>query len=186
MTCREGHAPKWPDFEKDNLARLVHGSDSPRVLEAVARIREDAVVREAPWVVEPVFSDALHRYCRAEARARLLTEHVLKVAAEHGAGKVSSRLWESAVASDNAASRAAADLGLTPMSRAHLAALATSTEAGQASLARMAEQGRQIREARALGECHEGNGDREKEVEAEGRLVRAIPAPTSQPRGGAS
>lgn len=66
------------------------------------------------------FADALERYCRAEGCARLLTEHIFNLCDEGGADKVPVRLWESAVSSDHAASRAANDLGLTPLSRARL------------------------------------------------------------------
>ncbi len=148
MTCRPDHAPRHADFEEGNTLSLVHGANSPRVIEAVARIVRDDVVAQAPWIVEPIFSDALQRYCRAEARARLLSEHIFAVIEEKGAGKVAQRLWESAVASDNAASKAAAEMGLTPLARARLAALTTGTAAGQASLEALAERGRAIRERR--------------------------------------
>jgi hypothetical protein len=135
----------WPPFEQGNTASLVHGADSPRVIEAVARIVRDDVVEQAPWIVEPIFADALQRYCRAEARARLLSDHMFKLADDEGPHKVPIRLWESAVACDNAASKAAADLGLTPLARARLASLAATTEATHEGLARLSERGRAIR-----------------------------------------
>jgi hypothetical protein len=138
----------WAPFQDGNTAALVHGGQSPRVIEAVARIVRDDVIEQAPWIVEPIFGDALARYCRAEARARLLSDHIFAVADAHGAGKVPQRLWESAVASDNAASKAAAELGVTPLARARLAALTTSAETGQASLETLRARGAEIIRAR--------------------------------------
>lgn len=138
----------WPPFEPGNTAALVHGGQSPRVIEAVARIVRDDVIEQAPWIVEPIFGDALARYCRAEARARLLSDHIFAVAEDHDAGKVPQRLWESAVASDNAASKAAAELGVTPLARARLAALTTSAETGAASLESLRARGAEIIAAR--------------------------------------
>jgi len=138
----------WPPFENGNTASLVHGADSPRVIEAVGRIVRDDVVEQAPWIVQPIFADALLRYCRAEARARLLSDHMFKLADDEGPDKVPIRLWESAVACDNAASKAAADLGLTPLARARLASLTATTEATHDALARLAETGRAIRQRR--------------------------------------
>jgi hypothetical protein len=139
----------WPPFEPGNMAHLTHGANSPRVVEAVARIVRDDVVAQAPWIVEPIFGDALARYCRAEARARLLSDHIFAVADEHGPAKVPQRLWESAVASDTAASKAAAELGVTPLARARLAALTATAETGAASLAALQTKGAEIVARRA-------------------------------------
>lgn len=139
----------WEPFESGNFAHLRHGADSPRVVEQVARIVSAEVTEQAPWIVEPIFADALMRYCRAEARAKLLSDHIFRLADEQGTGKVPGRLWESAVASDNAASRAATELGITPLARARLAALTTSAEAGQASLADLQRRGAEIAARRA-------------------------------------
>jgi hypothetical protein len=138
----------WPPFEDGNTMALIHGADSPRVIEAVARIVRDDVVVQAPWILEPIFADALLRYCRAEARARLLSDHIFNLAEGQGAHKVPIRLWESAVACDNAAARAAADLGVTPLARARLASLTATTEATNAGLQDLAERGRAIRQRR--------------------------------------
>lgn len=139
---------KWPEAEIGNTLALKHGGQSPRVVEAVARIVADDVVEQAPWITEPIFGDALARYCRAEARARLLSDHIFKVADEQGAGKVPQRLWESAVASDNAASKAGAELGITPLARARLAMLTTSSDVGQASLDDLRRRGAEVIERR--------------------------------------
>jgi hypothetical protein len=138
----------WEPFLPDHVKSMIHGGNSPRVIEAVARIVRSAVVEQAPWLLEPIFGDSLERYCRAEARARLLADHIFRVSDEQGPEKIPVRLWESAVACDNAASRCAADLGLTPLSRAKLAALTTSTEVSATQLAQLGETGKAIRAKR--------------------------------------
>lgn len=150
---------------RGNTWHLVHGADSPPVVEAVARIRHDEVVAQAPWLEQPIFADALHRYARAEARARLLSAHIFRVADEQGAEKVPQRLWEAAVASDNAASKAAAELGVTPLARARLAALTTSAEATAAGLADLAATGKAIKERR-LAELAAQTDEPEEETDA--------------------
>lgn len=139
----------WEPFLPEHVKSIIHGAKSERVVAAVAKVVKSEVVQDAPWLLEPIFGDSLERYCRAEARARLLADHMFRVADEDGAERIPVRLWESAVACDNAASRCAADLGLTPLSRAKLAALTTSTEVSAASLEKLAQSGAQIRQRRA-------------------------------------
>ena len=139
----------WPPFEDENTAALVHGARSPRVVDAVATVLAESVVAEAPWLEAEIFQPAIWRYARAEARARLLSNYILQVAEEHPE-KVGSRLWESANGADNTASKMAEALGLTPLSRARLAAIVTSTEATTAGIADLAERGKAIRARRAL------------------------------------
>jgi hypothetical protein len=138
----------WEPFLPDHLKSIVHGADSPRVIEAVAKIVRSEVVEQAPWLLEPIFGDALERYARSEARARLLADHIFRVADKEGAQKIPVRLWESAVACDNAASRAATDLGLTPLSRAKLALLTTSNERAAQGLEELSATGAAIRAKR--------------------------------------
>jgi hypothetical protein len=138
----------WEPFLPDHVKSIVHGADSPRVIEAVAKIVRSEVVEQAPWLLEPIFGDALERYARSEARARLLADHIFRVADEEGAQKIPVRLWESAVACDNAASRAATDLGLTPLSRAKLALLTTSNERAAQGLEELSATGAAIRAKR--------------------------------------
>jgi hypothetical protein len=135
---------KWEDFAPEHVKSMIHGAKSPRVVEAVARIVHSEVVEQAPWIVEPIFGDALARYCRAEARARLLSDHIFRVSDEQGAAKVPVSLWESASTADNTASKMAKELAITPLARAHLAALTTSAETGQASLAALQARGAEI------------------------------------------
>ncbi len=138
----------WEPFLPDHVQNMLHGARSPRVIEAMAKVVKSEVTADAPWLLKPIFGDALERYCRAEGRARLLADHIFRVCDEEGARRVPIRLWESAVACDNAASRAANDLGLTPLSRARLASLTATTEATSEGLAQLAERGRAIRQRR--------------------------------------
>jgi hypothetical protein len=129
-----------PPFEDDNTAALVHGASSPRVHEAVAVILADAVVAEAPWLEAAIFQDAVWRYARAEARARLLNNYIFAIAEEHPE-KVGVRVWEAASASDRTASKLAETLGLTPLSRAKLQQIVTGTASTEAALKQLADKG---------------------------------------------
>ena len=139
----EARGYKWADAEDGNFLSLKHGAQSPRVVDAVAEIIADAVIEDAPWLRTRLFSAAVWRYARSEARARLLSNYIFAVAEEHP-DKVGSRLWESANGADNTASKMAEALGLTPLSRAKLAALVTSTEVAGEGLKRLTETGREI------------------------------------------
>jgi hypothetical protein len=134
--------------EPGNLLALKHGADSPRIVAALARIVREEVISQAPWIIEPIFEEAVERYCRASATARLLSDHIFEVCEKQGAEMVPIRLWEGLVASQNLASRCGADLGLTPLSRAKLAALTTSTEVAAQSLNQLGETGKAIRAKR--------------------------------------
>jgi len=143
-----GHEIIGTPAEPGNLLALKHGADSPRIVAALARVVRDEVIAQAPWIVEAIFQDSLERYCRVQATARWSSDHVFKVCEEQGAEKIPVRLWESLVACQNAASRCAADLGLTPLSRAKLAALTTSTEVRAVQLEQLGETGKAIRAKR--------------------------------------
>jgi hypothetical protein len=137
----------WPPFENGNTKSLVHGARSPRVVDAAATILAESVVSEAPWLDAEIFQAAVWRYARAEARARLLSNYILEVAEDHPE-QIGARLWESANGADNTASKMAESLGLTPLSRAKLAAIVASTEATSEGLTQLAERGHAIRERR--------------------------------------
>jgi hypothetical protein len=144
--------------EPGNLLALKHGADSPRVIEVMARLVREEVTEQANWITQPIFSDALERYCRVEARARLLSDHIFAVCESQGADKIPVRLWESSVAVDNAACRAAEALGITPLSRSRLALITASGELTAQQLAQLGETGKAIRAKRtaaleALGDA---------------------------------
>jgi hypothetical protein len=147
-TGLEARGYKWEDFTPEHVKSMIHGAYSPRVVEAVARIVQSEVTEQAPWLLQPIFGDSLARYARAEARARLLSDHILRVCDEQGAHKVPQKLWESATSSDNTASKMASELGITPLARAKLAALTTSAETGAASLESLRARGAEIIAAR--------------------------------------
>jgi phage terminase small subunit len=117
----------WEQFAPEHVKSMIHGASSPRVVEAVAKVVRSEVVEQAPWIVEPLYGDSLERYARAEARSRLLTDHILRVSEEEDPSKIPVRLWESASAADNTAAKLATDLGITPLARARIANLTTST-----------------------------------------------------------
>ena len=137
----------WPPFRSGNTKALVHGARSPRAIAARAEILTDAVVAEAPWLVAPIFQPAVERYARAEAIAQLTGEHILTLL-EETPEKVGARLLEASSGATNTANRMAESLGLTPLSRAKLAALVTSTEATSEGMAQLIDRGRLIREKR--------------------------------------
>jgi hypothetical protein len=137
-------------FEPGNLAATTHGADSPRIMAAKASVLSESILVECHWLASPVFRDAIERWARATARAELLTAYILEVAEQHPE-KIGPRLWESASSADNAAGKAAADLGLTPLSQARLRSIIASTEATSAGLDALRAKGRAIRERRAAG-----------------------------------
>ena len=69
----------WEPFLPDHVKSIIHGTESERVIEAVARIVRSEVVEQANWLLEPIFGDALPRYCRVEALAKLLADHIFRV-----------------------------------------------------------------------------------------------------------
>jgi hypothetical protein len=152
--------PRGRAFAPGNTLSLVHGATSPPVvvgeaLAVMAGIVRDEVIEQAPWILEPIFADALAAYCRAEAVSRILSRHIFDVTADpdRGPGDIPVRLWESHTATTNAAAKLRAELGLTAMSRARLATLTTSSELNQAGLDQLRDKGRAIRQRRqaALG-----------------------------------
>jgi hypothetical protein len=137
----------WPPFEKGNTAGLIHGHRSPRSIAARAEVLTDAVIAEAPWLTAPIFQPALARYARAEAIAQLHGEYILDLL-ETEPEKVGARLLEASNSSTRTANVMAESLGLTPLSRAKLANLVTSTEATSEGMTQLVERGRLIREKR--------------------------------------
>jgi hypothetical protein len=157
-----GFDKRHPPFEPGNtIAAVRHGADSDRVVAARARLVKAGVLEQAPWLDEPIFANAVERYCRAEARAQLLSDWIFSVAEQKGPAKVAVRLWESAVASDRAASQLAAELGITPLSRARLAALDTTTKVGQSSLVTQLAAGARRRTDAAKAAAIEAHSDQE-------------------------
>lgn len=130
-----------------NTLSLKHGANSPRVVESVASILAESVTDEAPWLKADIFQPAIWRYARAEARSQLLSAYILSVAEDHPE-RIRASLWDSASTADSTANRLSDALGLSPVSRARLAAIVSSTEATNAGLDALAERGRAARERR--------------------------------------
>lgn len=110
---------RWAPFEKGNLVSVKHGADSERLVDAQADDLHAALVEVCPWVTD-LDAGAVRRYCRAEARAVLLSDYVSRVAAEQGPECVPVTVWDSATRADLAADKLSSSLGLTPESRARL------------------------------------------------------------------
>jgi hypothetical protein len=149
----------WPPFEEGNTKGLVHGANHARTIAARAELVRPRLYEVCPWLHETMDVIAVDRFLRAEARALILHEYIIQVTEAKGAGKVPSRLWEQATATDNLAAKLGNTLGLDPTGRARLQQTVVSTEA---TLADLAEQGRQTSGYRALVEgepVHDGSDD---------------------------
>jgi hypothetical protein len=133
--------PDLTPAEPGNLRALKHGATSERVVAAAAAILTENVVIEAPWLQSPIYQPAIARYARAEAVATLIADYVLRVG-EEDPERIGARLIEASNSSLNTANRTAESLGLTPVSRARLALLVTSSESNAEGLARLAATGR--------------------------------------------
>ena len=133
-------------YPPGNLAALKHGARSERVIAARAEVVHAKVLEVAPWLDEPEYAPAVARYLRAEARALLLHEHITHVAQERGAGRVSQRLWEQATAADRLAAQLGSVLGLDPLGKAKLRAVASAAELNLESLSQLAARGERIRQ----------------------------------------
>ena len=90
--------------------------------------------------------------------------------------KLSPRLMECATAAARLSWYMSDQLGLTPMGHQQLKVLVADAATAEASIARLAETGRTIREARAVAE---GKG----RVGADAPVGLALAAPVPQPRG---
>ena len=119
----------------------MHGAESTAVVEAkAAEVR--AEIRElVPWLDEPSFLPAVSRWLRATTGAAPTRPHRRGVG-QSGAGAVPVRQWEQVTAADRLAAKLGTDLGLDPIGRARIMAIATAAEVGQATLADLAELGR--------------------------------------------
>lgn len=143
-------------FERDNLAALRHGARSERVVSARAAEIRSLVVDAFPFLCEPLFGEALERYCRAEARARLLHEYVMSKSEREGVEAVPRTLWQEASRAESNAAKCASDLGLDPAGFARIGRdMGLARSIGQRlqgpTLAELAADGRKIRELRGKG-----------------------------------
>lgn len=141
--------PDWyrppKPYEPGNLAHLKHGADSARVIEARAVRVRDEILEVAPWLDHPEYAPAVARFLRAEARALLIHENIVKISSERGADKVPVRQWEQATAADRLAAQLGQTLGLDPIGRARLQQAAAGAELTTATLADVLDRGRAAR-----------------------------------------
>ncbi len=137
-------AYSWPPFEPGHTLSVVHGVYSDRAIEGRAAQVREALLEICPWLDRPEFLPAVARFIRVEARALAGHEYIARTTAEQGFEKVSVRLREVIDGTDRLAARLAENLGLDPIGQARIAALATSAEVGQASLADLRAEGARI------------------------------------------
>lgn len=137
----------WPPFEPGHTLSLVHGVYSDRAIEGRAAQVREALLEICPWLDRPEFLPAVARFIRVEARALAGHDYIARTTVEQGFEKVSVRLREVIDGTDRLAARLAENLGLDPIGQARIAALATSAEVGQASLADLIAEGGRIRRA---------------------------------------
>ena len=157
MTCRPGHPPRHPDFEPGNELALRHGTYSPRAVAERAALVHASLLEVAPWCAEDRYLPSVNRYLQATARETLAHEALM------AGGKLSTRLLETATAAARLAWQMGDQLGLTPAGHARLKMLTAGGEHAEASLADLAEQGRQTSGYRALveGEAVEPTSEQE-------------------------
>ena len=149
MTCRPGHPPRHPPFEPGNRLAVVHGAESPALVAERAELVHAELKEAAPWVTD-LDGEAVARYCQAEARSRMLHDHIEKTVTAKGVTGVPSRTWEQATAASRLAATLGGLLGLDPMSRARLQRDASQAGRNMADLEALAEQGRAARARRLL------------------------------------
>ena len=96
--------------------------------------------------------EALERYTRAEARAKLLDEYISAKMEAEGVEAVRPYLWTEAARADSNAAKFAQDLGLDPAGRSRIArdiGLARKLfDPGGAALAELGATGRKLRQLR--------------------------------------
>lgn len=139
----------WPPFEPGNTKSLKHGAFSPRSIAARSELVQEALLDVCPWLID-VDTEAIARYCRAEARARMLHEHVMRVADESGVEAVPAYLWTEASRAETNAQKAGQDLGLDPTGRLKIAKDAgLAKHFAGANVGKLVAEGAAIREARS-------------------------------------
>jgi hypothetical protein len=128
------------------------------MIEAKANKVRETLLDVAPWLDAPEYAPAVARFLRAEARALLAHDHIIRVSEEQGFEKVSTRLVEAAAATDRLAAQLGNVLGLDPLGRTRLQHLAAGTQLTVETLGQLAAKGRAIVEDR-LAEIEEEPSD---------------------------
>ncbi len=146
----------WEPFQPGNLKAMRHGARSERVVGARAQQIREMLVADFPYLASEVFQESVERYCRAEARARLLSDYCMEKAEREGVEKVPPSLWQEASRAESNAMKAAQDCGLDAAGFARVARdLGLARSIGQRlqgpGLDALAADGRKIRQLRGRG-----------------------------------
>ena len=140
-----------PPFEKGNLVGARHGTRSVRLVEERAQAIREMLLEQHEFLAEPIFVEALERYCRIEARASMLDTYIVEKVEAEGVEAVPKTLWTEATRADMAAQKAGQDLGLDPTGFARAArdlgfAKSLNQQFGAKRLTQLGETGRALRE----------------------------------------
>lgn len=147
---RGGYRPargySWPPFEPGNLAALRHGARSERMVRPIADRLAAELATAAPWATQPAFAAEVQAWAWAEARCVLLRAWL----DEHGLlddeGEPRPAAGELARA-EASASKARANLGLSPRAWAQLRAAMAAGDHGDDGLAALEAVGRAMAQA---------------------------------------
>jgi hypothetical protein len=135
---RDARGYSWPPFEAGNTAGLVHGAHSARTIAAKAAELEPAfrvwLAEHAKWASAPEFGPVRVNYLRSAAVVELLETDIVATVTEHGTAKVPTRRFETLLSALRNERDALTAMGLTPPTRAQMAATVASTEATLADL----------------------------------------------------
>jgi len=148
MTCRPGHAAKWPDFDADNEVALTHGAHSERRWRPLAEQLRAAILDDAPWLSRPAFAAALEAWSIVEAKSRLVDDWL----DEHGLLDDDGVPLAANGLADRLAARAITlrgQLGLDPVSFAKLLATFAGVPGGEDALEALKREGARLVEARS-------------------------------------
>jgi hypothetical protein len=149
----------WPPFEKGNtlsvgnFGAVRHGAYSDRIITEKADHIRGLLLSSYPYLADETFSEAVLRYCRAEARAVLLHDYVMEKAETKGVEAVKPYLWSEVRGADALAQKCGSDCGLDPAGHAKIArdlGMAANIRGQQASIqiGSLQEQGRRLYELR--------------------------------------
>ena len=133
MTCREGHAPKHPDFASANVVALKHGAFSPRRVDPIAAEMVEQVTGDIDWLRD-CDRPSLWAWARVEARVQLVSEYLMDRGGdidEEGTVRPAADLL---VRLESQAASLRARLGLDPLSRARLGRDVAGTQVDIAKL----------------------------------------------------
>ena len=144
--------------EPNNKRAVTHGAYSPSLVNLRSEELRPIVIAQAKWLAAPEFAGTVDLYCRTLAVALMGLEWIEQTTAEKGYAKVPPRLIETTARMTTTAARLGTLLGLDPRSKAVIQSLAASTETSLASLDRLSQTGRQIRQRRQA-ELKKNNDD---------------------------